>query len=125
MAFTVAAVPTGMKAGVRITPRGMRISPTRAAPSVFVTVKGKASVMRVHVRHSGACRRREAETHEDEWVRGPDCGVGGEWGRRVPNTQEHDWLNGGGPGRALERVAVGMGPGRPRPTCPGMANGHA
>jgi hypothetical protein len=43
MAFTVAPVPTGMNAGVRITPRGIRISPTRAAPSVFMTVKVKVS----------------------------------------------------------------------------------
>jgi hypothetical protein len=28
------AVPTGMKAGVRIVPRGVVISPLRAAPSV-------------------------------------------------------------------------------------------
>ena len=33
-AFTVAAVPTGMKAGVRIAPRGVAITPLRAAPSV-------------------------------------------------------------------------------------------
>ncbi len=45
MAFTVAAVPTGMKAGVRMTPRGMRISPVRAAPSVLLTVKVKVSVV--------------------------------------------------------------------------------
>ena len=45
MALTVPAVPTGMKAGVRMTPRGMRISPVRAAPSVAVTVKVKVSVM--------------------------------------------------------------------------------
>ena len=45
MALTVPAVPTGMKAGVRMTPRGMRISPVRAAPSVGVTVKVKVSVM--------------------------------------------------------------------------------
>ena len=31
IAFTVAAVPTGMKAGVRMTPRGVTISPVRAA----------------------------------------------------------------------------------------------
>ena len=46
MAFTVPAVPTGMKAGVRTTPRGIRISPVRAAPSVFATVKVKVSVIR-------------------------------------------------------------------------------
>src|SRR3990167_4750369 len=34
IALTVAAVPTGMKAGVRILPRGVSISPRRAAPSV-------------------------------------------------------------------------------------------
>ena len=34
IALTVAAVPTGMKAGVRIVPRGVVISPLRAAPSV-------------------------------------------------------------------------------------------
>jgi hypothetical protein len=45
MALTVAAVPTGMNAGVRITPRGMRISPLRAAPSVPVRVKVKLSVI--------------------------------------------------------------------------------
>ena len=33
IALTVAAVPTGMKAGVRISPRGVRITPVRAAPS--------------------------------------------------------------------------------------------
>src|SRR3712207_4056794 len=45
MAFTVAAVPTGMKAGVRMTPRGIRISPVRAAPSVLLTLKVKVSVV--------------------------------------------------------------------------------
>jgi hypothetical protein len=37
IALTVAAVPTGMKAGVRIWPRGVDIAPVRAAPSVAVT----------------------------------------------------------------------------------------
>ncbi len=35
MAFTVAAVPTGMKAGVRMTPRGIAISPVRAGAVGF------------------------------------------------------------------------------------------
>jgi hypothetical protein len=39
MALTVAAVPTGMKAGVRISPRTVLIDPVRAAPSVASTVK--------------------------------------------------------------------------------------
>ena len=34
IALTVAAVPTGMKAGVRISPRCMAMTPVRAAPSV-------------------------------------------------------------------------------------------
>src|SRR4051812_6053439 len=33
IAFTVPAVPTGMKAGVRISPRGVASTPVRAAPS--------------------------------------------------------------------------------------------
>jgi hypothetical protein len=41
----VAAVPTGMKAGVRIWPRGVAISPRRAPPSVLMSVKAKRSVM--------------------------------------------------------------------------------
>jgi hypothetical protein len=39
IAFTVAAVPTGMKAGVRISPRCMTIEPVLAAPSVAEIVK--------------------------------------------------------------------------------------
>ena len=34
MALTVPPVPTGMKAGVRTSPRGMVIRPRRALPSV-------------------------------------------------------------------------------------------
>ena len=33
IALTVAAVPTGMNAGVRISPRSMAMTPVRAAPS--------------------------------------------------------------------------------------------
>src|SRR3954447_15634063 len=39
MALTVPPVPTGMKAGVRISPRGMSITPRRALPSVAKTLK--------------------------------------------------------------------------------------
>jgi hypothetical protein len=38
IALTVAAVPTGMKAGVLISPRIMEIRPVRAAPSVPSTL---------------------------------------------------------------------------------------
>src|SRR3954467_252848 len=41
VALTVAAVPTGMNAGVRISPRCMAIVPVRAAPSVAAIVKAK------------------------------------------------------------------------------------
>src|SRR5690348_136737 len=41
IALTVAAVPTGMKAGVRISPRCMAITPVRAAPSVVAIEKEK------------------------------------------------------------------------------------
>ena len=38
-AFTVPAVPTGMKAGVRMAPRGVSMRPSRAPPSVPSSVK--------------------------------------------------------------------------------------
>jgi hypothetical protein len=39
IALTVAAVPTGMNAGVRISPRRIAIVPVRALPSVVRGVK--------------------------------------------------------------------------------------
>ena len=42
IALTVAWVPTGMKAGVRMFPRGVEISPRRAVPSVARTRKENA-----------------------------------------------------------------------------------
>ncbi len=41
IAFTVAAVPTAMKAGVRISPRAMVMRPVRARPSVASMEKAK------------------------------------------------------------------------------------
>ena len=41
IALTVAAVPTGMNAGVRISPRCIAIAPVRAAPSVAAIAKLK------------------------------------------------------------------------------------
>ena len=46
IALTLAAVPTGMNAGVRIVPRCMTISPMRAAPSVAVIEKEKRGIAR-------------------------------------------------------------------------------
>src|SRR4051812_1616268 len=43
IALTVAAVPTGMKAGVRISPRRILIVPARARPSRAAMVKAKRS----------------------------------------------------------------------------------
>ncbi len=45
IALTVAAVPTGMKAGVRMSPRGVVISPCRALPSCAFRVKPNSCVM--------------------------------------------------------------------------------
>src|SRR4051794_6936093 len=44
-ALTVAAVPTGMKAGVRIVPRRIAMVPVRALPSVAEMVKSKRGDM--------------------------------------------------------------------------------
>src|SRR6059058_3505372 len=52
IALTVAAVPTGMNAGVRISPRSMAIVPLRAAPSVAAMVK----VNRLIATRLAACR---------------------------------------------------------------------
>ena len=41
IALTVAAVPTGMKAGVRISPRAIAMTPARAAPSAAQIEKAK------------------------------------------------------------------------------------
>jgi hypothetical protein len=46
IALTVAAVPTGMKAGVRISPRAMAMTPVRAAPSVAWMVKLRPGISR-------------------------------------------------------------------------------
>src|SRR3546814_11714713 len=54
IAFTVAAVPTGMKAGVRISPRIMRMTPVRAAPSVAASRNANLSVMVRAYGRSGA-----------------------------------------------------------------------
>src|SRR5690349_5164904 len=44
--FTVACVPIGMKAGVRTVPCAVVISPSRAAPSVAISVKPKFCAIR-------------------------------------------------------------------------------
>ena len=51
MALTVPPVPTGMKAGVRTTPRGMEISPRRALPSVAVRRKENCRLIGVRDRN--------------------------------------------------------------------------
>src|SRR2546421_482416 len=47
-----------MKAGVRIGPRGVAISPRRAPPSVFRSLKAKRSVMGAPARGRAGRRRR-------------------------------------------------------------------
>src|SRR5262245_10585822 len=51
IAFTVPPVPTGMKAGVRTTPRGIAISPRLAWPSVPIRRKENASAIILLVVH--------------------------------------------------------------------------
>ena len=45
IAFTVAPVPTGMKAGVRTMPRGVVMAPVRATPSCAFSANEKSSLM--------------------------------------------------------------------------------
>ena len=59
IALTVAAVPTGMKAGVLIAPRGVEIDPTRAAPSTARTAKLKVEVIEALERRAA----RQARVH--------------------------------------------------------------
>jgi hypothetical protein len=47
IALTVAAVPTGMNAGVRISPRRIRMRPVRALPSVPWSSKAKRGLVMV------------------------------------------------------------------------------
>lgn len=67
IAFTVAAVPTGMKAGVRISPRSIWILPVRALPSVAVILKSnrcviKSAIAARGIRRYGSDMRREPQT---------------------------------------------------------------
>ena len=57
IALTVAAVPTGMKAGVRMSPRCMLMTPERAAPSVVSMMKEK------RVTAGALHEQRSEETH--------------------------------------------------------------
>ena len=57
--FTVACVPTGMKAGVRTTPCGVAISPRRAAPSVAIRRKEKGSDMATSIASSDRLLSRD------------------------------------------------------------------
>src|SRR4051794_24113433 len=56
IALTVPPVPTGMKAGVRISPRGMSITPRRALPSVARTLKLNGLAIEFLVMHRRARR---------------------------------------------------------------------
>ena len=47
--LTVPFVPTGMKAGVRISPCAVRITPARAAPSVASSVKQVCRAHRISI----------------------------------------------------------------------------
>src|ERR1700716_2577054 len=59
--FTVACVPTGMKAGVATAPCGVVISPRRAAPSVAMRRKAKGSGIGDRINLTGSILRLEQE----------------------------------------------------------------
>src|SRR6478672_9414921 len=59
IAFTVAAVPTGMNAGVRITPLAIAIAPVRALPSVAEMLNEKRA-MRGALRDIRRARQSQA-----------------------------------------------------------------
>src|SRR5579884_4103170 len=59
IALTVAAVPTGMNAGVRISPRCMAIMPVRALPSVAEMLKEKRVTRRAYRSNSGVQEHSE------------------------------------------------------------------
>ena len=85
MALTVPAVPTGMKAGVRIPPRGMAISPRRARPSVGKTWKAKRR--RGHGRGSGRAKQQAGIAIGIEAIAGGDrMRVGGAHGVEAAKT---------------------------------------
>ncbi|WP_295187933.1 hypothetical protein [uncultured Brevundimonas sp.] len=59
--MTVAAVPTGMKAGVRISPRRIWIAPVRALPSVAAMEKEKRGFVTRRALGSNAVQHKCAE----------------------------------------------------------------
>src|SRR4051794_38064517 len=71
--LTVAWVPTGMKAGVRITPRAVAISPVRAAPSVANRRKLKRGSESMRGRLlSGREEYHESRRRKAPLLHGPD-----------------------------------------------------
>src|SRR5215213_4575005 len=82
MALTVAAVPTGMNAGVRISPRCMAIVPVRAAPSVAWMLKSKRGMAPAL---SGLLRLRNGAS----WRSRPQEHSGNAADRRFPEVRFH------------------------------------
>src|SRR4029079_18625888 len=69
IAFTVAAVPTGMKAGVRISPRFIAMSPVLAGPSLACVTKLKRVIATERLTECVAwaitlCRRHQSRARE-------------------------------------------------------------
>ena len=56
IALTVAAVPTGMNAGVRMSPRAVAMVPLRAAPSLAAMVKEKRAIVPRYRLFAGSSR---------------------------------------------------------------------
>ena len=66
IALTVAAVPTGMNAGVRISPRCIAIAPVRAAPSVAEMEKEKRVIVAPPLARSAKSSARRTSTSSAE-----------------------------------------------------------
>lgn len=81
--LTVPAVPTGMNAGVRISPRAVWMAPVRADPSVAAILKSNLDKMKARPRWvCCACRSRHALNHDRVW-----CAHASAWRLLEPNAR--------------------------------------
>src|SRR3569833_1862061 len=99
IAFTLAAVPTGMNAGVRISPRCIEIVPVRALPSAAWMVKAKR-VITPPASRLAAQAPPGAEDHRDH--RDAQRHEGERAGQR--QHKRHDGMAGKSPPQPVDQV---------------------
>ena len=89
IALTVAAVPTGMNAGVRMSPRCMRIVPVRALPSRAWISKAKRVIARAayRIRAETAKKKKESSTQPSPAPTQHTISLGGGRERAKPKKQ--------------------------------------